>query len=135
MSIWQRFLDLIGLRPKSGPRYYHQTEEFRTNLTKLAEHQGRSEDEVFPELLTAGLIYFETQDIYWEQWLSLTEREKEVAALACLGLTNPEIAHRLGVSSETIKSHMSHVLTKMEIPTRHVLQQKLGDWDFSEWNR
>ena len=113
MSIWNRFLDLVGLRPKSGPRYYHQTEEFRTNLTKLAEHQGRSEDEVFPDLLAAGLIYFETQDIYWEQWQSLTEREKDVAALACLSYTNLEIADQLGVSTETIKSHMSHVLTKI----------------------
>ena len=135
MSIWHRFLHLIGLRPKSGPRYYHQTEEFRTNLTKLAEHQGRSEDEVFPELLAAGLIYFETQDIYWEQWQSLTEREKDVAALACLGYTNPEIAHRLGVSTETIKSHMSNVLSKFEVPNRRFLQQRLGDWDFSAWDR
>jgi DNA-binding NarL/FixJ family response regulator len=56
----------------------------------------------------------------------LTEREKDVAALVCLGYTNHEIADQLGVSSETIKSHMSHVLTKMEVPTRYTLQQKLG---------
>ncbi len=108
---------------------------FRTNLTKLAEHQGHSEDEVFPDLLAASLIYFETQDIYWEQWLSLTEREKDVAALACLGYTNPEIANHLGVSTETIKTHMRNVLSKFEVPNRRFLQQRLGDWDFSAWDR
>ena len=124
MSIWHRILDLIGLRPISGPRYYYQTEEFRASLTKLAEHQGRPEDEVFPDLLAAGLIYYETQDIYWEQWESLTEREKEVAALACLGYTNHEIADHLRVSTETIKTHISNVLAKMEVPSKHALQQK-----------
>jgi len=61
---------------------YYLAEEFHTNLTKLAEHEDRTEDEVFPNLLSAGLIYFEPQDIYWEQWFSLTERGKEIAALA-----------------------------------------------------
>ena len=65
----------------------------------------------------------------------MTEREKDVAALACLGYTNHEIADQLVISIETVKAYMSHVLTKMEVPSKHALQQKLGDWDFSAWDR
>ena len=63
--------------------------------------------------------------------MPLTEREKEVAALACLGYTNLEIADKLVVSIETIKAHISNVLLKFEFPSRHTLQQILADWDFS----
>ena len=133
MSIWQRLLYLMGLRTKSGPRTFELTESLHTTLSTLAEHEGRPEDELIPDLLAAGLIQYHSSNKAWQQWLSLTVREQDVAALACLGYSNHQIANRLGVSLNTIKTHMRNVLAKFEVRNRIKLRQKLAHWDFSAW--
>ena len=42
----------------------------------------------------------------------LTERETEILVLVAEGLTNADIALKIGVSTTTVKSHMDHVFTK-----------------------
>jgi NarL family two-component system response regulator LiaR len=50
--------------------------------------------------------------------LDLTEREREVLSLMVDGLSNTQIAGKLGVSSSTIKSHVSNVLSKLGVASR-----------------
>jgi DNA-binding NarL/FixJ family response regulator len=49
---------------------------------------------------------------------SLTERELEVLREVAQGFTNLEIAERLHVSETTIKTHVAHVLDKLELRDR-----------------
>lgn len=48
----------------------------------------------------------------------LSMREREVLACLARGLTNAEAAARLYVSRETVKTHVAHVLRKLEVDDR-----------------
>ena len=48
----------------------------------------------------------------------LTEREHEVAVAVGAGLSNAEIAARLYLSVPTVKAHVGHLFTKLEVTNR-----------------
>jgi DNA-binding CsgD family transcriptional regulator len=49
----------------------------------------------------------------------LTAREWEVAGLIARGLTNPQIAERLVITTRTVAAHVEHILDKLGFASRH----------------
>lgn len=62
-------------------------------------------------------------------WDGLTDAERRVAHLAAEGLTNPQIAERLVIGRETVKSHMTAVLRKVGLRNRTELARAVRDRD------
>jgi DNA-binding CsgD family transcriptional regulator len=57
----------------------------------------------------------------------LTRREIEILNLAAEGLRNKEIAQRANVSETTVKSHVSNIFRKLEVPNRTSMIKKAID--------
>jgi predicted ATPase/DNA-binding CsgD family transcriptional regulator len=60
-------------------------------------------------------------------WSSLTPTELEVVRLVAEGLTNPQIGARLLMSRGTVKTHLSHIFTKLDTTNRAQLAAAVID--------
>ena len=50
--------------------------------------------------------------------LGITLREQEVLALLASGKSNKEISGALNIAEQTVKTHVSHILDKLGVPSR-----------------
>jgi len=48
----------------------------------------------------------------------ITDRERAIVVMIAQGLCNKEIAHRLAISTQTVKNHISRLLEKLELADR-----------------
>jgi len=134
MNIWYKLLDLLGLQQKPNACQYMLEESLQVKLADLALQEGRTEEQVVEDLLAAGLRHYSEAEHQLEAWQLLSPREQDVTALACLGYTNRQIAAHLGISSETVKTHLGNILAKLKVHGRDELRILFSDWNFSAWN-
>jgi two-component system nitrate/nitrite response regulator NarL len=57
----------------------------------------------------------------------LTDREQQVTALVCKGLSNKLIARSLDVTEGTIKAHLHAIYSKLSLASRYALIDALVD--------
>lgn len=65
------------------------------------------------------------ENISRKERLILTKTEKEIADLICLGYKNKEIAQKMNITEQTVKSHCNRIYKKVEVPDRLQLAIKL----------
>jgi len=128
MELWQQFLAHLGFE-----RRVPLDDALLRSLRDLAARERRPPEEVIVNLLNQALQERQTAEQGWQRWQSLTPREQQVAALVCLSHTGRQIAARLVVSPETVKTHVRNILRKFNLRTRQELRQALAGWDFSAW--
>ncbi len=123
---------LLGLKKKAR-RTYLLDQELHLALREAARKQGRPEAEILEDYARKGREQFSREGELEACWDSLTEREKEVLALACMGGRNHEIAATLGIAVETVKTHMQNIFHKFNIHSRRELRLAMQNWNFEQW--
>lgn len=132
MSIWKWMLSLIGLRTNARSRSPKNT-NLRLHIRQIAEHESRPEPEIVHELLVAGLHkYYSHQDVI-SKWELLSARQKEVALLIEKGMTNEQIALRLGIALPTVKTHVANILLKLQANEKSDVRHMLGVMKRNHW--
>ena len=105
----------------SGATGYILKEAPHQTLVRAIEKVARGEGYVDPALMPAFLSGKDQGDL-------LTAREREILQLLADGMSNADVAQRLFITQETVKSHVRHILTKLEADTRtHAVAIALRD--------
>ena len=89
-------------------------EDILVMLEEMANEEKYSVEELGGMIFRQAVIeHYRTKNKNLRRWEELTDRQKEVAAMVCLGATNAEIAQELEISLTTVKTHMREVLRKL----------------------
>jgi len=102
---------LLGRAFDSGANGYILKEAPHQTLVRAIEKVAAGEGYVDPALMPAFLAGKDQADM-------LTAREREILQLLADGMSNADVADKLFISQETVKSHVRHILTKLEADTR-----------------
>src|SRR5689334_24162655 len=97
----------------SGARGYALKEGTPSELTGALTTVAAGGTYVDPRLRPALLSRRATQ-----RMPSLSKREREIMDLLAQGLTGEQVAEKLVLSSETVKTHIRNAMTKLEASTR-----------------
>jgi len=135
--LWERLRDSLrsSFQDRSILRTFELDQELAETLQELAEQEQRPPGEVAGDLLSFALAQQRASSELVRRWRSLSPREQQVGALICLNLTNRQIASRLTISTETVKSHVRNVLRKFDVHSKVELSVLLSEWDFSAWDK
>jgi len=102
---------LLGRGFESGATGYVLKEAPHSTLVRAIEKVAAGDGYVDPALMPQFLSGRDQTDM-------LTAREREILQLLADGMSNADVAERLFISQETVKSHVRHILTKLEADTR-----------------
>jgi DNA-binding NarL/FixJ family response regulator len=130
LSVSDAAEDVIGVI-RSGARGY-VTKTISADDLAAAVERVREGDAVFSPRLAGFVLDAFAGDLpagasLDPQLDQLTPREREVLRLLARGYTYKEIARRLEVSIKTVESHVSSVLRKLQLSSRHELTRWATD--------
>jgi DNA-binding NarL/FixJ family response regulator len=105
----------------SGAKGYILKEAPHDTLIRAIEKVAAGESFIDPALMPSFLSGRDREEM-------LTPREREILQLLADGMSNADVAQRLFISQETVKSHVRHILAKLEADTRtHAVAIALRD--------
>jgi DNA-binding NarL/FixJ family response regulator/signal transduction histidine kinase/ligand-binding sensor domain-containing protein len=101
------------LKNLEGAQFFHLLRQVMAGETVIS-----------PALASRVLAEFTRQDETEEEEASvLTARQREVLELVAQGLSNKEVAAALHVTERTVKYHVSQILERLQLKSRHQLAE------------
>ena len=101
---------LLSRGLEAGAKGYILKEAPHQTLLRAIQKVADGDGYVDPALMPAFLNK--------ERENMLTAREREILQLLADGMSNADVAAKLFISQETVKSHVRHILSKLEADTR-----------------
>jgi DNA-binding NarL/FixJ family response regulator len=112
---------LLARGLESGAKVYILKEAPHETLVRAIEKVAGGDSYIDPALMPAFLSGKDREEM-------LTAREREILQLLADGMSNADAAQRLFISQETVKSHVRHILAKLEADSRtHAVAIALRD--------
>jgi DNA-binding NarL/FixJ family response regulator len=111
--------DLFVATFRAGARAWVRASASVEELMRVIHGVARGETCVPPDLLTVLLQTLLTSEGAKEEAQDalsvLSAREREILECLALGMTRTEIVERFTLSPHTVRTHIGHVLTKLEV--------------------
>jgi LuxR family transcriptional regulator, maltose regulon positive regulatory protein len=105
------FLDIAPRHTRALLEYYHQKTRAEAHIEEyLQQLLTASEPVPFSRLVPADGT---------TPAMALSRREREILRLVERGLSNPEIARKLVIEANTVKSHLHHIYQRLSVSTRY----------------
>ncbi len=115
-------VDLSDMEVQEAHTVEDAIPQVETGQRQVSEQADLRELEIYPE-----------EPFVRKKWFGLTIREREVAALVCMGYRNYEIASILGVGYQTVLTHLQNIFHKFNLRSRREIRAALISWLAEEW--
>jgi DNA-binding NarL/FixJ family response regulator len=102
----------------AGAAGYILKDEGLESMVESLKKIERNEPAISPSIARRMLTYFKSQTTQNHDDSGLSARQKETLLLLVRGLTVPEVADRLGLSSQTVKSYVKEIYHKLQVCNR-----------------
>ena len=122
MDILPERVDIVEFVEAGGAGFILKTASLE-DYVETIEAVARGE-KVLPPMMTASLFTqivesaLESETGIPDSAIRLTGREKEIVGLIAEGQSNMEIAARLHIATQTVKSHVHNILEKLALSSR-----------------
>ena len=116
LTISERSEDLMAALAAGADGYLlknTEPDELAQAIRRVAQGQAILAPEITGQVVQAAV-----RAVHGEPKVSLSRREREVLAALARGATTAEIAAALVISESTVKTHVRHILEKLEAGNR-----------------
>lgn len=112
-------VDLVTAALKAGAVSWLPTWVAVEDMVEVVAGASRGESSVPPVMLRHVLrrLIEESSSRKGSVFVGLTERERDVLELAVMGYSRSDVAGELGLSVNTVRTHLQHILRKLGVHT------------------
>ena len=130
----KKIFSAIGVRKEGGRKHVFELDELTfADVVHLAAEEDLDEKTLPSKLINSAIENRKADETLWQRWSTLSYREQQVVALTCLGMTNRQIAARLTISTETVKTHCRNAAVKLSLRGKSEMRRTFSNWDFTQW--